>query len=133
MDRTRVRFTLRTMLVLVAIAAVPLAGIARSRRLAAIAKRHRIECASILDRADAPWNQPVTGPGLVCGNAQAREWAKLTDEERDGQVAANLGGRDTAGYRLYRRMVHHDLMAMRYREAARRPWFPVEPDPPGPE
>jgi hypothetical protein len=45
----------------------------------------------------------------------------------------NAGWRNTPSGATSRRIAYHAAMAEKYRQAARRPWLPVEPDPPPPE
>ena len=104
------------------------------------------------------WMLAVTVIGLMIGGAvllkQRRAYFLLLAQSHQKEVASSTArgealksrfGR-TSGmsneeimhlHRDYGRMTdraeHHAAMAEKYRQAARQPWLPVEPDPPPPE
>lgn len=128
MRMPRVRFTVRRMMIAVVIASIPLGAIARGLRLHAISREHFAERDSFLQRAEgAAPPRPITG--FVCGTG----WSEMPDEERERILRDDYGGPSSEAYRLFRFGRHHHKLGMKYWEAARHPWLPVEPDPPIPK
>jgi hypothetical protein len=128
MRMPRLRFTVRRMMVAVAIAAIPLAAITRGRHLAAVERRHRTEAASCIERFESLNLAMPLKPGATCGG----DVKDKDDDEIERDLELTFG-RGSAMYRTFRLWRHHRDLAERYQAARRRPWLPVEPDPPLPK
>ena len=104
----RFRFTIRRMMVVVAVIAIVLGVLGlwqRSAAFGSIAERHSEEELSFI--------------ALALDALTARDGPRLPT----GLTQRMLMSRD----------VHHHKLARKYRRAARYPWLTVEPDPPEPE
>jgi hypothetical protein len=127
MRSRRVRFTVRRMMVAVAVVAVGL-GIR-----AQLARRHK--WSRFYEIKAARLERSVTA---YRGYAAISHEQWLADCRDVGEV--NRKGGETWGPRRYmpepafaRRMaVHWGMIAQKYHRAATEPWWPVEPDPPPP-
>lgn len=102
----RVRFTVRGMMVAVAVAA--LVGYAiRLNRLSSRYEGKARKCALTRHLAVS----------MECGSMIVPSW--MQDHRIDDLRS--------------RRIAHYDSLAFKYRHAARYPWLPIAPDPPEPE
>src|SRR5436309_7016540 len=112
MPLPRVQFTVRRMMVAAAIAGIVM-GLAKwmERRSAHFADLSRSHCERIVGILSGPIDQ--------------------YGEHPEGLVAFDLELNPVRGVQG-RRDIWHFAMAQKYREAARRPWLPVAPDPPEP-
>jgi hypothetical protein len=100
----RVRFTVRRMMAAVAIAAALLGPLVYLKR-----------------RSDRFWTIHLEQAALAQGLRNSL--ARMNQRERsDGAVW--MGPMERSNY--------HKRLSMKYREAALRPWLPIEPDPPKP-
>ena len=105
----RLRFKLRWLMVAVAVVALGVWGV-RMRR-ASSAYRERAEFYRYL--LTTPRNNPPPAEG-----------ASVAEQSLD--IATEVA--------RARRLMHYcEVMQAKYERAARRPWIPVEPDPPEPE
>jgi hypothetical protein len=100
------RFTVRRLMVMVAVASVAFGAEGLRRRAQAFA-----------DRA-AHYRSCRRSPGHLCGMAYA-----LMDEE----------SRRAYDEEISKRTAYFELMERKYFRAARHPWEVVEPDPPAPD
>ena len=107
MLRTRVRFTMRSMVVAVAVMAVVLTAANQLRRRRESFKRRAEEC---MRKVSASYN--------------AEQAARVGNR-------FNHDPRTTAAY--YQLVEHYDAMQKKYEQAAARPWLPVGPDLPEPD
>jgi hypothetical protein len=110
-----VRFTVRGMMLVVAVAAACLGGCARGRRLLDLR-------AGYLRKADG-YRREAAPISAALG---LRNGGPVGDEQDDGRRLRKAVAAD--GARLTRLV----RLRERYERAARSPWLPVEPDPPGP-
>ena len=114
-----VRFTLRRLLVVIALLAVLMAAgleAARATRRAREYRQYAVAHAAFRD--------------LSLGEAEQYRDAYNHGEWADDKEKTQLLQRE-AGERALAR--HYDTLAAKYRRAARFPWLPVEPDPPQPD
>jgi hypothetical protein len=109
----RVRFTVRRMMILVAVVALPLAlAHWMQRRAAAFNARRNFH--------GPRWTLTVVQPRGEDGRANG----PLYMSENGSTPVGGLRGRwELWNYQMY----------LKYERAARSPWLPVEPDPPEPE
>jgi hypothetical protein len=118
----RMRFTVRRLMVAVAIVSLPL-GWWRYREMAALSERYRQKYG---------WYYGLATLDL----GEAEEWDQMAVEKRksaaqhpawtlDQMAVASAGKRRMGNY-------YRDL-ASKYARAVARPWLPVAPDPPEPE
>jgi hypothetical protein len=109
----RVRFTVRRMMVAVAVSGLLLGAEVARRRWA-------------YNRSMAHYHAREEGRMrlLLSGG-----WITVTDEA--GARKKLRIGRNIEREPVQRRLIYHALMAARHRRAARRPWLAVTPDPPG--
>lgn len=118
----RVRFTVRRLMVAVAVAAVLMGLVAQGLRRA-----------SLLRLADYHAREARRYRTIVVSSAS------VAADYRAGRPG--LEGDYEAGARLYSDQVrwfgpladHHEALRGKYERAARRPWLPVEPDLPPPQ
>jgi hypothetical protein len=105
------RFTVRLLMLAVALVALGLGYLTTRERAAIRLARSAYHAAEAegYRRIVADW-----GKGEV-------RLINLTREQAEADVE-----------RFKRSAVHHDAMSRKWREAARYPWLPVEPDPPEP-
>ena len=111
----RVRFTVRQMMVAVAVAAVLAVGLSLWRRrqlYLRVAEQHAVAVA--IFSIDSPMARPARSP---LGRTPASALLTLDEHFR----VADL------------RVAYHAALRRKYERAARYPSFPVEPDPPEPE
>ena len=102
----RVRFSIRRLLVAVAVVALVFAGEATRRRWESLASAYR-------------------------GKAGRREHVALVALHSSALEVAR--GNDSEMRKLKRIGDHHVALARKYQHAARCPWLPVAPDPPEPK
>jgi hypothetical protein len=107
------RYKLRTLLILMAIAAVPLARIAYLRRMADI---HR-QAASRFVAGNGGLNLPEFRHGVGRLVAQGVPLASLNPDSM--QVA------ETQPKATWQSAIYHEGMAIRYEDAVYMPWLPV--------
>jgi hypothetical protein len=125
----RVRFTVRRMMVLVAIAAV-LFGVeawirARQRRLRNIAEFHRGAARTAEAKASKVFR--------LLENVDPR-LSQQGRRDLEDRVAENLYPDPTSPeHRAVRLARFHRALVTKYDRAADDPWLPVAPDPPDPE
>jgi hypothetical protein len=105
------RFRIRTLMIAVAVVAIPLGA------MVAVAERRQ----RFMRMATAHWRATVAVQILENGTA-------------NGVVEHYLDARGVPlGAQQQARDKWHETMAEKYRQAARRPWLPVPPDPPEPK
>jgi hypothetical protein len=125
------RFTLRRLMVLVAVAGLAL-GIERSRRrreaLLVAESKHATEAAMYRQSSDLyasnAWKHRAQAAKIRQGFRASPSKATALD-----QLAGLVEG-EAHGYGAL--ADYHDAMREKYRRAARFPFWPVEPDPPSP-
>ena len=101
------RFRLRTLLILVALSAVPLALIQVRRRR----EHYRVQ-AELHGSLEQFFRAGIAGMGATIG----------------GRTSSQL-----RSIREPRRVAYHAALRAKYERAAARPWLPVPPDPPPPD
>jgi hypothetical protein len=124
------------LMVLVAVVAVGIGGLAQCLRLRRLYLRYRDQTAhcEVMARywsMNARWAE-----GVVKRSKQELADASESDNESDHSRLEKKNHIDsfTSSARLYRaRVAHYAEMARKYRRAASRPWLPVAPDPPEPK
>jgi hypothetical protein len=136
MPLPRLRFTVRQLMLAVAVAALLTGGIVLARRSA-----HYRREAEFHSRAAARLRaeQRSKASTARAGREQAEMWTRRARDA--GSKTAAQAVEDTApGIAPYEAAAraagatadNHDLLARKYERAARYPWLPVEPDPPQP-
>ncbi len=103
----RVRFTVRRLMVAVALAAVAIGGVAWVARVERLASEYRRQ--------------------------YARHSAEVQRYGEEASKALGLGGGRERHVRASRLAAYHARLESKYGRAAHNPWLPVEPDPPPPE
>jgi hypothetical protein len=112
----RVRFTVRRMMVAVAIVAAVAGAAAASRRWSVLASAYHVKALYLGLQADLEEENART--------ADAAIWfARASDPDRPERAAP----------RYRRRAEFYSLLRGKYERAARYPFLPVAPDPPEPE
>jgi hypothetical protein len=117
----RFRFTIRWMMVVVAIVAIGLFGSIEYLRLSRVARMHRfrarVHFASSLNhsRVSRSFLEQAEPPPVGSGNSEA-----IPGLRRVAALEGALAG-------------HYSRLTAKYERAARYPWLPVAPDPPEPE
>lgn len=112
----RFRFTMRRMMIAVAIAGIACGGEVMRRRREDFKSR-------------ASYHLWQEGHGLGLSERLLRA---AIESDRDGKVLYSKLRRDSAA-KLASWGLHHSKLRMKYERAARYPWFRVAPDPPEPE
>ena len=116
----RFRFSVRRIMLAVAIASILLAPIARNRSMEASAKFHLAQASACMKRAGgAPMDCILT--------------RNLTAEELDRCAEAEFRRRGPAQLKEFKLHRYHVNLYWKYHDAARHPWLPVAPDPPEPQ
>jgi hypothetical protein len=110
MPRPRLRFTVRGLMIAVAVAAVAAVGHTAN---VILTKR------SIVFRAKADWHAQCFATAIRI----LEDNAAYADDQARHNVQRGIGAW----------LNYHDSLENKYRRAARYPWLPVEPDPPEPE
>jgi hypothetical protein len=139
------RFRLRTLLIVVAVAALLTEGgfwIARVKGHADL----RWETASLYDAMAGNYrrDERLFLRSAVAYAEGAERYARMSEEARDGDRASRWReqsaslrksmSRSRADAALCsRRAGHYEQLARKYRRLAARPWLPLEPDPPEPK
>jgi hypothetical protein len=111
----RPKLTIRSAMVIVAVAALALAAEATRRRLADLSSAYRQRALVHQNRAD------LAGLNAVVSDA----------EYRRGQPPEPKYAEWSARFR--RLAEFHEAMTRKYERAASRPWLPIDPDPAPPE
>jgi hypothetical protein len=109
MKFSRVRFTVRRMMVAVAVAALVSAGWVESARIGAAMEEWHLECS--LRAIDHSLSASIHSGRQPCCFASPSSEPSVIDPEK---------------------AAYHAAMARKWSAAADRPWLPVEPDPPEP-
>ncbi len=113
------RFTLRRLLIVIALLGVLMATLLEAARATRRAREYR-------QLADAH----AAFRDLSLGEADEYRYAYVHRAAADNRAGTDLL-RWEANQRALAR--HYDVLAGKYRRAARFPWLPVEPDPPPPD
>lgn len=144
LPRRRVRFTLRRVMLATAVLGLVLGGLARLDRLQRISAEHQGAADRYQSNESSMRNFAAEAArDARSASAFAADYDKLavaafTDEARIAAAAIASLLRKTQRQRrsevpsYERRLRHFETMSVKYREAAQRPWSPVEPDPPEP-
>jgi hypothetical protein len=111
----RVRFTVRRMMIAVAVGSIACAAI------------HWIELRGEC-RREAQWHE-----GVLEDLETIRTNGFYPYCSRGGSPVTHLEYNEATAPLHARLVAHHDIMRRKYERAARWPWLPVEPDPPEPE
>jgi hypothetical protein len=125
------RFTLRRMMVVVAVAGLGLGiEMTRERRvvLLAIESRHAADAAMYRQSSNLYASSARKQRDLASKTRQGFATERTRAKELD-QVAGLIEG-EAQGYRTL--ADYHEAMRAKYRQAARFPFLAVEPDPPSP-
>jgi hypothetical protein len=119
-----VRFTMRRMMIAVAVVGMGLGIEGYRRRLVSVSVRHRQ--VAMAYRLDAQ---------MYKIEAMAAELERTTQVGFIGFTSDNPSGpnEDDGIARRFRLAAHYQELALKYRRAAGYPWLPVEPDAPEPE
>ena len=143
MKLPRVRFTVRRLMVAVAVVAIVLTGISaiqaeRWRRLADQYSReseyfrwfekHAKDFATRCER-DASYN----GEKATLCRGYFREYDDPRFEEAARAFESNASRMDLEAQRQSRQAKHYAALVRKFHHATRYPWLPVAPDPPEPE
>jgi hypothetical protein len=88
--------------------------------------------------AAAMWRIAASRGASAAYHAREAEFSRRSLKDyRDGRVTLRGTLTDREAARIARRLEriapYHDVLARKYERAARYPWLPVEPDPPEPE
>jgi hypothetical protein len=120
----RVRFTIRRLMIAVAVVGVGLGIEGYRRRLVSVSVRRRQ--VAMAYRLDAQ---------MYKVEAMAAELERTTPKGFVGFTADNPSGPidDDGIARRFRLATHYQELAVKYRRASGYPWLPVGPDPPAPE
>ena len=143
MKLPRPRFTMRWMMIVVAVAAVALGAIdvwRRQDRFLALRSNHEWSARGCLAMAESHASTAAGNEREVerlRAAATSGDGAMRRQAELSAQITANIEAQaavERAAERKYRaRAQFHDALRIKYERAARYPWKSVEPDPPEPE
>jgi hypothetical protein len=130
----RPRFRLRTLVILVAVAALAFGIYAEVVRMGRTAEGHRRRAADHERESIPPSRRALDCDQGAALNrryaADARSRGRLADAD-DFAGRARSWAEEAEEWRARSR--YHDLLRSKYERAARYPWLPVEPDPTPPE
>jgi hypothetical protein len=131
----RVRFTVRRMMIAVAVIAI-LCGVGlqirRAIRLSRLSAEYAQQAAKYAE-FESTWRQSERHH-----REREQELRKLVDDPRQGVDGPEFWRRQAKieadqAEKLKPLVEFHATMKAKYQAAARRPWLPVDPDPPWPE
>jgi hypothetical protein len=126
------RFTVRRMMIAVALASVVLGVTREVSRLGTLAREYRRK-ALVSAREERQWRRGLVA--RVASEAEARRLsAALRPRDRDLADLWELEALDWSEHvgEVRAILAHHSRMRHKYERAASRPWEPVAPDPPEP-